>query len=263
MSNNPNKGLIITIIVIGILISGSLIYLGYQSGNNSQKLSNAELELSVEKAIQKIIKKQVESQKKARSKNQGIANKEIKNVRRVTKGRDHIFGDPKAEISLIEYSDFECPYCKRFHSTAKQVVKSYPKNVNWIYRHFPLDFHNPLAQKEAEASECVNDLGGNKSFWKFADLIFKRTRSNGNGYPIQNLNLLAQEIGVDKKAFDKCLASGKFEKRVKEDLKEGSKIGIRGTPGNVLLNNKTGETIFLSGSQPFNNFKEGIEKLLK
>ncbi len=88
----------------------------------------------------------------------------------------------------MEYSDFECRYCKRFHPTAKAVVQAYAGKVNWVYCHFPLGFHNPGAQKQAAASECANELGGNYAFQKYTDAIYARTRSNGKGFPVANLS---------------------------------------------------------------------------
>ena len=108
------------------------------------------------------------------------AAQQAKNVRPVSAERDHIYGNPDAPISLIEYSDFECPYCKRFHVTAKSVVEAFDGKVNWVYRHFPLAFHNPGAQKQAEASECASELGGNDAFWKYTDALYARTKSGGS-----------------------------------------------------------------------------------
>jgi len=85
---------------------------------------------------------------------------------------DHIRGDKKARIALIEYSDLECPFCKTFHPTAQKIVDDYKGKVMWVYRHFPLSFH-ANAQKEAEASECVSSLGGEDAFWKYIPMLLR------------------------------------------------------------------------------------------
>lgn len=84
---------------------------------------------------------------------------------------DHIFGDKDAPVKIVEYSDFECPFCASVHPTLKQLVVDYDGDVAWVYRHYPLDFH-PNAQPAAEASECIAELGGNDEFWEFSDYIF-------------------------------------------------------------------------------------------
>lgn len=184
-------------------------------------------------------------------------------VRPVSKNRDHVYGNPSAEVSLIEYSDFECPFCKRFHETAKQVVQAYGGKVNWVYRHFPLGFHNPAAQREAEASECAAELGGNKAFWHYADLIYARTPSNGVGVPEDKLAEMAASIGLNRAKFTECLRSGRKTNRVNDDYIEGQAIGIRGTPGNVLRNNRTGAAVLRIGAVPFGQIKAEIDQLLR
>ena len=132
-----------------------------------ERLINEEglLDKAIERGINTYIKKQ---QALARANKERESSAKAKNVRPVNE-KDHIYGNPSAEISLIEYSDFECPFCKRFHPTAKQLVDKSDGQVNWIYRHFPLAFHNPGAQKQAEASECAVKLGGNEAFWRYTD----------------------------------------------------------------------------------------------
>jgi protein-disulfide isomerase len=216
----------------------------------------------IEIGIQKYIKKQQEAQAAARVHEERMAAEKAKNVRRVSASRDHIYGDPSASVSLIEYSDFECPFCKRFHATAKEVIDSYGGKVNWVYRHFPLPIHNPGAQKQAEASECAHQLGGNEAFWKFTDAIYARTKSNGNGFPLTQLVPLAREIGLDEKQFQECLDTGRQASRVQEDANEATQIGITGTPANILLNTKTGEVALKVGAHPAEAIKADVDRLL-
>lgn len=183
-------------------------------------------------------------------------------MRRVSVGRDHIFGDPRAPVSLIEYSDFECPFCKRFHATAQEIVDTYPGKVNWVYRRFPLGMHYPGAQKQAEASECVAQIGGNEAFWKFTNAIYHRTSSGGSGFPLAQLAPLGREIGVNDKQLQDCIDSGKNAARVQEDLNEGAAIGVTGTPASILIHNTSDEVILKVGAQPFEAFKPDIDKLL-
>jgi protein-disulfide isomerase len=221
------------------------------------------LRKEIDLGIQRYVEKQREALRAAQAERARIASEKAKNVRRVAMERDHIYGNPDAEISLIEYSDFECPYCKRFHPTAKQVVEDSGGRVNWVYRHYPLSFHNPGAQKQAEASECANELGGNEAFWTYTDAIYARTTSNGKGFPVSQLVPLAKEIGLDETAFQTCLESGRYTARVQEDFVEGSQAGITGTPGNILLHNETGEVRVLTGAVPIATVKAAIARLLK
>ncbi len=221
------------------------------------------LRQQIELGIEGYIKKQKDAQVEARAEKERLANEKVKNVRRVSSARDHIYGDPEAPISIIEYSDFECPYCKRFHPTPKQVVEAFKGKVNWVYRHYPLSFHNPGAQKQAEASECAGALGGNDAFWKYTDAIYARTKSGGKGFPVTGLTPLATEIGLDGEQFSECVDSGKYAARVKEDFTEAGQIGITGTPATIVLHNRTGETRLKVGAQPLLAFQSVIEKMLE
>jgi len=218
------------------------------------------LDRDIDQGIERYVARQRAA---AAQREENSADARARKVRPVSKTRDHIRGNPDAPVSLIEYSDFECPYCRRFHDTAKQIVQKYGGKVNWVYRHFPLDFHNPAAQREAEASECAAELGGNEAFWKYTDLIYKRTSSNGKGVPEAELPGMATSIGLDMSKFVECLASGRKSVRVKEDLAEGSAIGINGTPGNILRNNRTGAVVTRHGAQPIQQFTGAINGLLK
>ena len=226
-------------------------------------LEKGELDAAIDAGISRFVERQRQARAEAEAREERDAAALAKNVREVSAERDHIYGNPDALVSLIEYSDFECPFCKRFHITAKEIVDAYDGKVNWVYRHFPLAFHNPGAQLQAEASECAAALGGNDAFWKYTDIIYERTTSNGDGFPIEGLVPLAREIGLDGDAFSSCLEERRYEARVTEDFEEGVRIGIRGTPGNILLNNESGSVIPRPGAAPFDTLKRLIDTLLE
>src|SRR3989344_5708033 len=117
--------------------------------------------------------------------------------------KDWYKGNKNAKVVMVEYSDLECPFCIKFHPTMQQVMKEYGDKVKWVYRHYPLPFH-ANAQKEAEATECAGKLGGNESFWKYADAIFSRTAGNGTGFALDKLGPLADEIGLNENTFTTC-----------------------------------------------------------
>ncbi len=184
-------------------------------------------------------------------------------LRPVSKDRDHIRGNPAAPVTLVEYSDFECPFCKRFHSTAKQLVDESNGQVKWVYRHFPLDELHPVkARKEAAAAECAAELGGNEAFWKFADRFYELTPSNNRTDIDRVLPQIAREIDLDTAKFASCLASGRHDRRVEEDLQNAYTTGARGTPWSIIVS-KSGKMYPLSGAQPYAVAKQLVELALQ
>lgn len=177
-------------------------------------------------------------------------------VREVTKD-DHIRGDVNAPITLVEYSDTECPFCKRFHPTMKQLLDEYPGKVRWVYRHFPLTQLHPKAPREAEATECAGEQG---KFWEYIDRLFAVTPSN-NGLDDAELPKIAQYVGLDVAQFTSCLESGKFAKKVQADTQDAINSGARGTPYSVIIDAKGGTTP-VSGAVPYENLKLLIESKL-
>lgn len=172
---------------------------------------------------------------------------------------DWIRGNKDATFVLIEYSDLECPFCKSFHPTAKSLLEQ-NKDLMWVYRHYPLSFH-VNAQKEAEASECAGELGGNDAFWKYIDAIYERTTSNGTGFALDKLVPLAVELGINEARFKDCLDSGKQAQRVKDMMDKGTVAGITGTPGNVILNVKNGKTRLIPGAVPLDQITPVFDEL--
>lgn len=175
---------------------------------------------------------------------------------------DHVRGDRQARVLLIEYSDLECPFCKRFHPTAQQVVNEYAGEVAWVYRHFPLDQLHPKADKEAEAVECARELDGEDGFWKLVDKIFEVTPSN-NGLNLDDLPTLAGQVGLNASAFKTCLDSGQFAQYVEDNYQSGLRAGISGTPGNILLDTTTGRTRVIPGAVPFEQLKPAVDAMLQ
>ncbi len=174
---------------------------------------------------------------------------------------DHIRGNKNAKLTLVEYSDFECPFCKSFHPTTQEILKTYGDKVRLVYRHFPLPFHQN-AQKEAEASECVAELGGNDAFWNFVDKIFEKTTSNGTGFALDKLGPLAAELGLDQAKFQSCLDSGKYTKLVQDEQADGTTGGVNGTPSTFIVTSK-GNNQMIVGAQPIAAFKTAIDAALK
>ena len=172
---------------------------------------------------------------------------------------DHIRGNPKAIISIIEYSDYECPFCARHHPTMQQLVDDYGDDVNWVYRHFPLGFHKN-AQITAEAAECANELGGNDAFWTYTDMLFEKGVANKTR---DDFIAYAGDMNLDTDKFTECLDSGKYTQHVKDDMASGSAGGVSGTPGNIVYNNKTKEAKLVSGAQPVSAFKAIIDPMLQ
>ena len=170
---------------------------------------------------------------------------------------DHIRGDKNAPVTLVEFSDFQCPYCKRFHPTMQKVMAEYAGQVRWIYRHFPLGFHQN-AQKSAEASECAGEQG---KFWKFVDKAFENSQPDGTGLNTEDLKKYAQELGLDTSRFNECLSSGKFASKVKADMASGQAVGVTGTPGTVIID-KDGNTQLIKGALPYEQVKSKIDAAL-
>ncbi len=234
------------------------------SGEVVRKLQESgALDQAIDAGIERYVAKQREAQAAAARQRAEAARSRADKVPPADPARDHIYGNPEARVSLVEYSDFECPFCKRFHPTAKALVDASDGQVNWVYRHFPLGFHNPIAQREAEASECAAELGGNDAFWRFADTLYERTASNGKGMPGGDLGALAAEIGLDRTAFEACLESGRHAERVKKDYETGIALGISGTPGNLLRDNETGKVLVRAGALPLARMQASVDELVK
>jgi protein-disulfide isomerase len=174
---------------------------------------------------------------------------------------DYLRGNKDAEITLVEYSDLECPFCKQFHTTAKQVMTDYDGKVAWVWRHYPIAQLHSKAPKEAEAVECANELGGVDSFWKLVDKIYEVTPAN-NGLTLAELPTYASQIGLNQAKFKTCLDSGKYADKIEKAVTAATTLGASGTPANFIVNKK-GEVWIIPGALPLTNVKSVIDEALQ
>lgn len=163
---------------------------------------------------------------------------------------DHIRGSLKAKVIMIEYSDFQCPYCQMLHPTLKKLVDDYNGQVAWVYRSFPLESLHPFAKKAAEAAECANDQG---RFWDYADKLYENQQLFSDSYFAD----LAGQLGLNMQKFNDCLSTNKYQSKIQASEAEAAAAGITGTPG-VFVNDQ-----FVRGAMPYENFKQIIDGLLK
>jgi protein-disulfide isomerase len=217
----------LAIVIAGLMISGA-IYLG---GSKGPSLSNKQTNPSQEIVLAKI------------------------------SSEDHIYGDPNAPIKVIEYSDTECPFCKVFHNTMTEVVDSYGGKVAWVYRHFPITQLHSKAMKEAEATECAAEQGGNTMFWRYVGKIYETTGSNDTLDPAE-LPRIAGDLGLDVSAFNTCLSSGKYTQAIQKSVEDAIKAGARGTPYSVIVT-KDDKKIVINGAEQLAGVKAKIDSLLK
>ncbi|OHA99257.1 MAG: hypothetical protein A3I21_03290 [Candidatus Zambryskibacteria bacterium RIFCSPLOWO2_02_FULL_39_69] len=133
--------------------------------------------------------------------------------------------------------------------------------VAWVYRHFPIAELHSKARKESEALECANELGGPGKFWEYTNMLFDITPSNNNLDPAQ-LPIIAKNVGLDVKAFNTCLSSGKYAAKVEADYQDAVKAGGQGTPNSILIS-KDGTKVTVQGAQPYESLKATIDALLQ
>lgn len=184
------------------------------------------------------------------------ANPQI-SVRPVDSKTDHIRGNKDAKVSIVTYTDFECPFCKRFHPTMEQIIAQYGDDVRWVYRQLPLDSLHAQARSEALATECAAEQG---KFWELADLIFEKTPSN-DGLDLTQMSNYAKEIGLNVNKFNECWNSQKYASAVQEDEADAQNAGAQGTPYSVVIG-PNGELVPVNGAQPYAQVEAAIKQFL-
>jgi len=182
---------------------------------------------------------------------------------------DPVLGNKNAPVTIIEFSDYECPFCKRhFDETLPQLVKNYVDTgkVKIVYRDFPLSFHDPMATKEAVAANCAREQGGDTAYFKYHDEIFTRTKSNGNGLSDTDLTTIATDLKLNLNSFNSCIADSSQTDEVKKDIADGTAAGASGTP-TFVIGKSTGngevDGDLVVGAQPYAAFQAVIDPLLE
>ena len=176
-------------------------------------------------------------------------------------GKGHALGSANAPVTIVEFSDFQCPYCGRFfQGTLPEIERDYIKTgkVRYVFRDFPLEFHKQ-APKASEAANCAGEQG---KYWEMHDKLF----ANQTTLMVDKLKQYAAEIGLDSGPFDACLDSGKYAEEIKRDIEDGKKAGVSGTPSFFIGKSQgkgkeiTGKRIV--GARPYESFKQVIDQLL-
>ena len=248
MSEPLNKNLAMicgTIILVSLVIAGAILYSNAKSSNNVVINGN-------------------------NPNNQQPQNQQPTGPVSVSVDDDPVLGDKNAPLTMIEFSDYECPFCKRhFTDVYPQLKKDYidTGKVKLVFRDFiAVPTHNPLATSEAMAASCAKDQGGDAMYFKYHDAIFTKTISNGNGMAISELPAIAKSLGLNVSTFQSCLDSNKYKDEVAKDIADASKAGVNGSPSFFVGKSTSNGTIngtIIVGAQPFAAFKVIIDEMLK
>jgi len=243
----------ILIITIIITIGIAVYFAGAHIANlNSNQISQEQFENEIAKLELKILEKQLPTEQ---------PNTPVK----ISIDNDPIIGKLNAPITIIEFSDFQCPFCARFHiETLPLIMNEYINDgqVKLVFRDFPIQSIHPNALPASVAAECANEQG---KFKEMHDMLFEN-QSEWNNQNIDNViitfNQYGIKIGVEEEKFNSCLKDGKYIQEIQKDLEDGRTYGVSGTPGFFVGNDEIG-FVELKGAQPFENFKKVIDNQLE
>ena len=243
-----NSLIIAIIIITGIaaFFAGSFV-----SNLSSEQISQKELDNAIAELELKILEKQLPT-------NQPSIPLEI------SADNDPIIGNPDAPITIIEFSDFQCPFCARFHiQTLPTIMEEYIEKgtVKLVFRDFPIQSIHPNAVPASVAAECANEQG---KFKQMHDILFEKQNEWSDletVYAIELFNQYSEQINLEQEQFSSCLSTAKYVKEIQNDLNDGRTYGVTGTPGFFIGNQEMG-FVELKGAQPFESFKKVIDRQL-
>lgn len=176
---------------------------------------------------------------------------------RAPSAADHILGSPSAPVVLIEYSDFQCPFCSVIHPTLKRIVDESNGKVAWVMRSLPLTSLHPEAEPAAHAAECIAEQAGNDGWWKFTNTVFANQSTMGDSL----YTSIAKEAGVNMAQYTACVSSKKYQARIDGDSQEAQAAGGNGTPFTVVYGN--GKQIPVSGALPYAQILSIVQSVQK
>lgn len=188
---------------------------------------------------------------------------------KVSMDDDAVLGNASAPVTMIEFSDYECPFCKRhFTDVFPQIKKDYidTGKVKMVFRDLiAVTAHNPLATSEALAAQCAKEQGGDAMYFKYHDALYTKTTSNGNGLLLSDLPAMAKNLGLNVAAFQQCLDSQKYKDEIAKDQADGAKVGVNGTPSFFVGKSSPDGVIngtIIVGAQPYVAFKAAFDQAL-
>lgn len=223
-----------------------------QSGDDSGSLTKQQFNARVAQALEDIRTSQLIGEIKAKKEKYANAANTVPEER-------HLYGNVNARFVIKEFSDLECPYCKRFFETPKAVADRSNGQVAVEWFHTPLSFHDPVATNEAVATECVAKLGGNRAFWASLQHIFDTTYGNGQGTPI--LGNIPKAFELNDDAYLTCINDKSIVSKIEKSKQLAASYGISGTPASVIVDTKTGHSVTVSGAQDASALMNAIENL--
>ncbi len=166
---------------------------------------------------------------------------------------DHIRGAKDAAVTVVEYSDYQCPFCSRFHPTLQQAMKEYNGKIRWVFRHFPLSFH-PNAQPAANAAECADEQG---KFWEFTDNMYLNQDKESDEY----YKTVVTSLGLNVSKWEDCYKAKKYDSKIQAQAAAGGAAGVNGTPGSFIIG-KDGKAVPIQGALPYESVKAAIDQVL-
>ena len=175
---------------------------------------------------------------------------------------DHLDGSKSAKVALIEYSDLECPFCKRYEGTVQQLQAQYGDQIVRVFRNFPIDTIHPNAPMEALVGECVADIGGDTAYYKYVHAVFAQSQSTGTSISKDAALAIAAQVYPANQTAGVCLSSHILQPKVDADIASGKTAGVRATPTIFIVNQTTGSTKMIIGAESLQMFQQAINASL-